>query len=74
MGMSNRAMRDYVQEMYAMEISAAELSRITDSVLLNVQEWRNRPLEAVYPFVFSDCIFLKVRANEVMKIPAERIF
>ncbi len=37
MGMSTRAMRDYIQEMYAMDISAAEISRITDSVLSAVQ-------------------------------------
>ena len=30
MGMSTRAMRDYIQEMYAMDISPAEISRITD--------------------------------------------
>ena len=46
-----------------MEISAAEISRITDSVLPAVQEWRSRPLDAVYPFVFLDCIHYKVRAN-----------
>ncbi|NAW50030.1 IS256 family transposase, partial [Elizabethkingia argentiflava] len=31
MGVSTRALRDYVQDMYAMEISRAEISRITDS-------------------------------------------
>lgn len=62
-GMSTRAISDYIQEMYAMEISAAEISRITDSVLPAVQEWRNRPLDAVYPFVFLDCMHYKVRVN-----------
>lgn len=62
-GMSTRSISDYVREMYAMEISAAEISRITDSVLPAVQEWRNRPLDAVYHFVFLDCIHYKVRAN-----------
>ena len=33
MGMSTRSMPDYIRKMYAMEISAAETSRITDSVL-----------------------------------------
>lgn len=70
MGMSTRAMRDYIQEMYAMDISAAEISRITDSVLPAVQEWRNRPLEAVYPFVFLDCMFFKVRVNGVVETRA----
>ena len=62
-GMSTRAISDYIQEMYAMEISATEISRITDSVLPAVQEWRNRPLDAVYPFVFLDCMHYKVRVN-----------
>jgi len=70
MGMSTRAMRDYVQEMYAMEISPAEISRITDSVLPAVQEWRNRPLETVYPFVFLDCMFFKVRVNGAVETRA----
>lgn len=63
MGMSTRGMRDYIQEMYAMDISATEISRITDSVLPAVQEWRSRPLDAVYPFVFLDCMFFKVKVN-----------
>ncbi|NAW50744.1 hypothetical protein GNY06_04885 [Elizabethkingia argentiflava] len=63
MGVRTRAMGDYVQEMYAMEISPAEISRITDRVLREVQEGRNRPLETVYPFVFLDCMFFKVRVN-----------
>nr|WP_313157375.1 transposase [Sphingobacterium multivorum] len=28
-----------------------------------VNEWRSRPLEAVYPFVFLDCMHYKVRQN-----------
>ena len=49
--------------MCAMDISATEISRITDSVLPAVREWRNRPLDAVYPFVFLDCMYYKVRVN-----------
>jgi len=70
MGMSTRAIRDYVQEMYAMDISAAEISRITATVLPAVQEWRNRPLETVYPFVFLDCMFFKVRVNGAVETRA----
>lgn len=51
-GMSTRAISEFIREMYAMEISATEISRITESVLPAVNEWRSRPLEAVYPFVF----------------------
>ncbi|CAI9686936.1 IS256 family transposase ISWpi15 [Elizabethkingia anophelis] len=62
-GMGTRAISDYIREMYAMEISATEISRITDSVLPAITEWRNRPLDAVYPFVFLDCMFYKIRHN-----------
>jgi len=70
LGVSTRGMRDYIQEMYAMDISAAEICRITDSVLPTVQEWHNRPLEAVYPFVFLDCMFFKVRVNAAVETRA----
>ncbi|WKK57587.1 IS256 family transposase [Sphingobacterium sp. BN32] len=62
-GMSMRGISDFIREMYAMEISATEISRITESVMPAVNEWRSRPLEAVYPFVFLDCMHYKVRQN-----------
>jgi len=43
------------------EISPATISRVTDKVLPQIEEWRNRPLESVYPFVFLDAIHYKVR-------------
>jgi len=62
-GMSTRNISDYVKEMYAMEISATEISHITDKIIPAMNEWRNRPLEAVYPFVFLDCMHYKVRES-----------
>jgi putative transposase len=62
-GMSTRNISDYVKEMYAMDISASEISNITDRIIPAMNEWRNRPLEAVYPFVFLDCMHYKVREN-----------
>lgn len=62
-GMSTRAISDFIREMYAMDISATEISRITESVMPAVNKWRSRPLEAVYPFVFLDCMHYKVRQN-----------
>jgi putative transposase len=62
-GMSTRNISEYVKEMYGMEISATEISHITDKIVPLMNEWRNRPLEAVYPFVFLDCMHYKVRDN-----------
>jgi len=62
-GMSTRDISSYVKEMYAMDISATEISNITDKVIPALNEWRNRPLESVYPFVFLDCMHYKVKDN-----------
>jgi hypothetical protein len=61
--MSTRNISEYVKEMYAMDISATEISHITDKIVPLMNEWRNRPLEAVYPFVFLDYMHYKVRDN-----------
>lgn len=34
-----------------------------DAVIEQVTEWQNRPLDAVYPIVYLDCIVLKVRQD-----------
>ncbi|WP_410528615.1 transposase [Sphingobacterium sp. UDSM-2020] len=57
-GMSTPEINEFIREMYAMEISATEISRITESVLPAVNEWRSRSLETVYPFVFLDCMHI----------------
>jgi transposase-like protein len=52
---------DHLQEMYGIDVSPATVSRVTDKILPLVQEWRSRPLEAVYPFVWLDAVHYKVR-------------
>lgn len=60
-GASYADIRDHLMDMYGLEASAATISRVTDKILPLISEWRNRPLEAVYPFVWLDAIHYKVR-------------
>ncbi len=60
-GMSTRDISDAFQDMYGVEISAGLISKITNNVMERVIEWQNRPLDAVYPIIYLDCIVLKVR-------------
>ena len=53
--------RDFFEEMYDIEMSPSTISRVTDKVIPLLEEWRTRPLESVYPFVFMDAIHYKVR-------------
>lgn len=63
MGVSTREISSYIKEMYLMDVSAAQLSAITDKVIPAMQEWRSRPIDAVYPIVFMDCIHYRVKAD-----------
>jgi transposase-like protein len=63
-GMSTRDITATFQEMYGAEISAGLVSQVTNSVMEKVVEWQSRPLEAVYPIVYLDCLVLKIRQDK----------
>lgn len=63
-GMSTRDIVDAFQEMYGATISAGLVSKVTNAVLEQVIEWQNRPLDAVYPIVYLDCINLNIRQDK----------
>lgn len=62
-GMSTRDIHDQMNDLYGIEVSAEMVSRITDKIIPRIKEWQNRPLEAIYPFVFMDAIHFKVRTD-----------
>lgn len=63
-GMTTRDIQTQIQELYGVEISATFVSNVTDAVLDEVRQWQNRPLEALYPIVYVDCLVIKVRENQ----------
>jgi transposase-like protein len=60
-GMSTRDIQDMLGDLYGVEVSATTISKITDNVWSLVEAWQNRPLAAIYPFVYLDAIHLKLR-------------
>lgn len=60
-GASYGDIRDHLADMYDLDVSPATISRVTDKILPLLQQWRNRPLEQIYPFVWLDAIHYKVR-------------
>ncbi|EFC3557599.1 IS256 family transposase, partial [Escherichia coli] len=52
-----------VQAVRLPDVSPALVSKVTDAVMEQVVEWQNRPLDAVYPIVYLDCIVLKVQQD-----------
>jgi len=62
-GMSQRDIEDNLREIYGAEISQTLISKITDKILPEVNEWQNRPLEMVYPIIYFDGIVFKTRKD-----------
>jgi len=62
-GMTVRDIQEHVSELYGTEISRDLISTMTDSILEDVTDWRNRALEELYPIVFIDGFVAKCRLN-----------
>ena len=62
-GMSQRDIAEQIKELYDVEISPDLVTKITEKIMPEVTAWQNRPLEAVYPFIFMDAIHYKVRED-----------
>lgn len=63
-GMSTRDISIAFKEMYGADISASLVSKVTNTVMEQVVEWQNRPLDPVYPIVYLDCIVIKIRQDK----------
>jgi transposase-like protein len=62
-GMTTREIGEHLKEIYGTEVSPQFITTVTDAVVEDLEAWRNRELEAVYPIVFFDAIVVKVRDN-----------
>ncbi len=62
-GMSQRDIEDTIREIYGVEASQSLVSRITDKILPEVNEWQNRPLDKIYPVIFFDGIVFNSRKD-----------
>lgn len=60
-GMSYSDIQDNLQEIYQVPISDGMISKITDRLIPELEEWRNRPLESIYTVLYLDAIHFKVR-------------
>ena len=60
-GMTCRDIQEHVKDFYGVDISPTFVSNVTDKIIDLAAQWQARPLESVYPIVFFDAIFYKVR-------------
>ena len=62
-GMTTREIVAAFREMYDADVSPTLISKVTNAVMEQVVEWQSRPLDAVYPIVYLDCIVVKIRQD-----------
>jgi putative transposase len=60
-GMTTREIQGHLHEMYGVEVSPGLISQVTEDVQEEVKAWQSRPLEAVYPIVYLDALYVKMR-------------
>ena len=60
-GMSTREIQGHLQEIYKVEVSPALISQVTEDVMEEVKAWQSRPLDPLYPIVYLDALYVKMR-------------
>ena len=63
LGTSYQDMRDHIADIYGISISNATISAVTDKLLPELQAWRERDLEPIYPILWLDAIHYKIKEN-----------
>jgi putative transposase len=68
-GLTTGEISAHFAEIYRASVSKETISRITDKVIEEMNDWANRPLDGVYAAVFLDAIVVKVRDGQVGNRP-----
>src|SRR5690606_15190132 len=63
LGTSYQDIRMHIEDLYGIHVSNGTLNAVTDKLLPELQAWRERDLEAVYPIVWLDAIHYKIKEN-----------
>lgn len=66
-GMTTRDIRRHLAKIYGVDVSPELISRVTDGVVEELDEWQTRPLEAVYPIMYIDALVVKVRDQATVR-------
>ncbi len=63
LGNSYSQIADHIEDMYGVHFSKPAITAVTDKLIPKLDEWKKRPLESIYPFVYLDAIHYKVRED-----------
>ncbi len=67
MGVSTRKVTKITEQLCGFEVSSGQVSRLSKELDETLEAFRNRPLENVYPFVYFDALYEKVRYGGMIR-------
>ena len=66
-GNSTRDIQAQLEELYGIELSPTLISQVTDAITEEVRQWQTRPVDALYPILFLDALYVKIRKEGRVK-------
>ena len=66
-GQSTREIQAQLEELYGVEVSPALISTVTEAVREELEAWQSRPLDALYPVIYFDALYVKSRQDGPVK-------
>jgi len=58
-GVSVRRVEDITEALWGTRVSPSTVSELNKKIYVQIEAWRNRPLEGAYPYVYLDGLWLK---------------
>jgi transposase-like protein len=72
LGMSYRDISEHLRDLYGLEVSDSVINAVTDRIIPEIKQWQSRPLEKLYPFIWMDAQFFKVKDES--KVSAKAVY
>lgn len=66
-GMTVREIQGHLQEIYGVDVSPDLISTVTNEIMPEVNDWRNRPLSPIYLVIYLDALVVKVKEDNQIK-------
>ncbi|MBL0127339.1 MAG: transposase [Flavobacteriales bacterium] len=64
LGLSYADISTHIREIYGVETNDAVINAVTNTVIEDLRAWQTRALEPVYPIVWMDAAFFKIKHQE----------
>lgn len=65
--MTTRQISETIEDIYGSETLEGVISNVTDKVLPQIEDWKNCPLDEIYPILYINAIHYSVHENGVIR-------